>query len=572
MSSKDIASTLRHADLPSQQRRLRHLRTVAVRNLAVPNSLQGSHVNNLETLFTLHTEINAKAFYTSEVITGSLNPTWRSFSLAHCPSNNSIDLAAKVVVLKIWQGTNGSHSVCLCWNIHLSGLVFLGSKRDEMTYTLNSLIFGMLDGSYGCPPQSTRAEREMRLMRVGMIRSDLNWRMIELQKLKEKYEVKQSAGHQKDVTLKTKFETLQKDKNRLHEKKKGYFDVREELIKTGAHLVVKRKRLIAELSYIYPITLMSDKVHAISNVRLPNSEDFAGGYYFAIGHDDTMIAVALGFTSHLVMMISHFLDVPLRYPMEHRGSRSQIQDLVMGKLTDKERDFPLFSKGQDKFQFSYGVFLLNKNIAQLRYYCGLGTTDLRVTLANIKSLLELRLGSKFDPSMSHSQLAALFGHQSIPPNLGGPQKTSPPSFNQQTRLIMDNASSPNSSDISSLSSNSDRGGLPRDSKSDPCLKDSETSPKDKTNDSVRNTSYSRAWLQPASSVASSLSADAIHEQWDTPPIGTFKTAALNPDRRLHSNYQLSEEADNSSEAATFRLPCVVDSTDSRSEEILVSDS
>ncbi len=97
--------------------------------------------------------------------------------------------------------------------------------------------------------------------------------------------------------------------------------------------------------------------------------------------------------------------------------------------------FPLYSKGKERFQFSYGVYLLNKNIAQvrlhatfpfmctlksdgssfvlmvpflyqhrtvlldsslfqMRYYCGLGTTDLRMTLPNLKTLLELRLGVK----------------------------------------------------------------------------------------------------------------------------------------------------------------------------------
>ena len=28
--------------------------------------------------------------------------------------------------------------------------------------------------------------------------------------------------------------------------------------------------------------------------------------------------------------------------------------------------FPLYSKGKERFQFSYGVYLLNKNIAQVR--------------------------------------------------------------------------------------------------------------------------------------------------------------------------------------------------------------
>mgnify|MGYP001553296116 CR=1 FL=1 len=56
-----------------------------------------------------------------------------------------------------------------------------------------------------------------------------------------------------DMVLKTKFDTLHKDKLRLHEKKKSYFHKREGLIKTGAQLVLRRKQLIAELAYIYPI-------------------------------------------------------------------------------------------------------------------------------------------------------------------------------------------------------------------------------------------------------------------------------------------------------------------------------
>ena len=56
-----------------------------------------------------------------------------------------------------------------------------------------------------------------------------------------------------DVQLRNKFDTLRKDKSRLHEKKKSYFDVREDLIKTGAQLVMRRKQLISELAHIYPI-------------------------------------------------------------------------------------------------------------------------------------------------------------------------------------------------------------------------------------------------------------------------------------------------------------------------------
>ena len=53
--------------------------------------------------------------------------------------------------------------------------------------------------------------------------------------------------------LKQKYEALKKDRSRLHEKKKLYFSVREDLIKSGAQLVMRRKQLISELAFIYPI-------------------------------------------------------------------------------------------------------------------------------------------------------------------------------------------------------------------------------------------------------------------------------------------------------------------------------
>jgi len=52
--------------------------------------------------------------------------------------------------------------------------------------------------------------------------------------------------------------------------------------------------------------------------------------------------------------------------------------------------FPLFSRGRDAIQFYYAVYLLNKNIAQLKYYTGFGTRDLRTTLHNLRELLYMK--------------------------------------------------------------------------------------------------------------------------------------------------------------------------------------
>ncbi|TNM84526.1 hypothetical protein fugu_008704 [Takifugu bimaculatus] len=86
-------------------------------------------------------------------------------------------------------------------------------------------------------------------------------------------------------------------------------------------------------------------------------------------------------------MISCFLQIPLRYPVMHKGSRSSIKDTITDRLSEKEREFPLYSRGE-RFHFEYGVYLLNKNIAQLRYQHGLTTPDLQQTLPNLKNFLE----------------------------------------------------------------------------------------------------------------------------------------------------------------------------------------
>ena len=61
-----------------------------------------------------------------------------------------------------------------------------------------------------------------------------------------------------------------------------------------------------------------------------------------LGYDETTLAIGLGFTCHLVAMISNYLDIPLRYPMLHRGSRSLIYDHIMDKLTDSERELVFY--------------------------------------------------------------------------------------------------------------------------------------------------------------------------------------------------------------------------------------
>jgi len=79
------------------------------------------------------------------------------------------------------------------------------------------------------------------------------------------------------------------------------------------------------------------------------------------------------------------------------GSRSSIYDFINPELPANQRVIPLHGRNQDKVAFQYGVFLLNKNLAQLRCDCGTFTQDLRCTLANLRSLFDHLADAKLEP-------------------------------------------------------------------------------------------------------------------------------------------------------------------------------
>ncbi|XP_050612116.1 UV radiation resistance-associated gene protein isoform X1 [Macaca thibetana thibetana] len=428
-----------HVELPSQQRRLRHLRNIAARNIVNRNGHE-----LLDTYFTLHlcsTEKIYKEFYRSEVIKNSLNPTWRSLDFGIMPDR--LDTSVSCFVVKIWGGKENIYQLLIEWKVCLDGLKYLGQQIHARNQ--NEIIFGLNDGYYGAPFEHKGYSNTQKtillqvdqncvrnsydvfsLLRLHRAQCAIKQTQVTVQKigkeieeklrltstsneLKKKSEClqlkilvlqnelerqKKALGrevallHKQQIALQDKGSAfsaehlkLQLQKESLNELRKECTAKRELFLKTNAQLTIRCRQLLSELSYIYPIDLNEHKDYFVCGVKLPNSEDFQA-------KDDGSIAVALGYTAHLVSMISFFLQVPLRYPIIHKGSRSTIKDNINDKLTEKEREFPLYPKGGEKLQFDYGVYLLNKNIAQLRYQHGLGTPDLRQTLPNLKNFME----------------------------------------------------------------------------------------------------------------------------------------------------------------------------------------
>uniref|UniRef100_A0A8C8ULH9 UV radiation resistance associated gene n=1 Tax=Peromyscus maniculatus bairdii TaxID=230844 RepID=A0A8C8ULH9_PERMB len=387
---------------PVPCRRLRHLRNIAARNIVNRDGHQ-----LLDTYFTLHlcgNEKTHKEFYRSEVIKNSLNPTWRSLDFGIMPDR--LDTSVSCFVVKIWGGKEDAYQLLIEWKVYLDGLKYLGQQIHARNQ--NEIIFGLNDGYYGAPfehkghpnAQKTILQVDQNcvrnsydvfsLLRLHRAQCAIKQTQVTVQRIGKEIEEKlrlTSTSNElkkkkkKSLAFSTEHGKLQHQKESLSELRKECTAKRELFLKTNAQLTIRCRQLLSELSYIYPIDLNEHKDYFVCGVKLPNSEDFQA-------KDDGSIAVALGYTAHLVSMISFFLQVPLRYPIIHKGSRSTIKDNINDKLTEKEREFPLYPKGGEKLQFDYGVYLLNKNIAQLRYQHGLGTPDLRQTLPNLKNFME----------------------------------------------------------------------------------------------------------------------------------------------------------------------------------------
>ncbi|NXF10407.1 UVRAG protein, partial [Smithornis capensis] len=429
------------------QRRLRHLRNIAARNIINRNGYR-----LLDTYFTLHLCDNTriyKEFYKSEVIKNSLNPTWRSLDFGIMPDR--LDTSVSCFVVRIWGGKKEHFQLLIEWKVNLDGLKYLGQQIHARNP--NEIIFGLHDGYYGasfeqkdhsgtlknsllqvdqncvrnsydvfsllrlhraqCAIKQTQVtvqkigreieeklrctstrnelkkESECLQLKILVLRNELERQKKALGREVASLQKQKSTLLDRENAFGTEYEKLGEHNESLCELRKECTAKREQLLKTNAQQNIRCKQLLSELSYIYPIDLNDQKDYFVCGVKLPNSEDFQA-------KDDGSIAVALGYTAHLVSMISFFLQVPLRYPIIHKGSRSTIKDNINDKLTEKEREFPLYPKGGEKLQFEYGVYLLNKNIAQLRYQHGLSTPDLRQTLPNLKNFMEIGLMVRCD--------------------------------------------------------------------------------------------------------------------------------------------------------------------------------
>jgi UV radiation resistance-associated gene protein len=119
--------------------------------------------------------------------------------------------------------------------------------------------------------------------------------------------------------------------NHLLEARQTLAERKSTQVELALSLAAQRRRICLDLQDIYPIDSVDDETlsFTIRGVRLPASGKFDRT-------QDEEVATALGWTAHLVYLLSGYLCVPLRYPVYPVGGRSLLKDpisIMMGSRT-----------------------------------------------------------------------------------------------------------------------------------------------------------------------------------------------------------------------------------------------
>lgn len=128
-----------------RQRRLRHINFIYGRSLseADPNGL-------MDVYLTLHEKEDSKPFYTSEVVTDSLNPMWRGLDTSEFEEMESSPGECVIFVVRVWNcRVKDKHKLIFQSIMDLNRLGYVGTNVEELgLFPTNSLVFEMGDGLY----------------------------------------------------------------------------------------------------------------------------------------------------------------------------------------------------------------------------------------------------------------------------------------------------------------------------------------------------------------------------------------------------------------------------------------
>ncbi|CAF1250332.1 unnamed protein product [Adineta steineri] len=228
-------------------------------------------------------------------------------------------------------------------------------------------------------------ERETRRLRIESLKKYLHFQTYLYQQRSIAYEQKQKFLEERKNQLNNNLSQLSNQQEEIKSYHNYLNQSRIILHKLIQIITYRQKEIMNEMYYhIYPIQKENQNEYSIANIKLPQADDKI--YQSASNRErDHEVAAALGYCSHFILIISQFIQLPLRFPIDYHGvSAIKIYDYSL-----ETNEYPLYPTS-NLSAFRYGFYLLNRNIGQIMYHCRIGDhkTDFRNTLENLKQLIE----------------------------------------------------------------------------------------------------------------------------------------------------------------------------------------
>ena len=152
-------------------------------------------------------------------------------------------------------------------------------------------------------------------------------------------------------------------------------------IKAKFLLEARQIKLVGELQTIYPIeTQPVSGRYTIRGLEMPPID--------CPQREEEQLTTALGYLVHLLLLLSKYLAVPLRYQLLYFSSRSMIKDAVSG------HSMPLYRKDIDIERFKKAFVWLQRNVEQLLDAKGLVFDKKRHVLGEVNRLFQHLLEGK----------------------------------------------------------------------------------------------------------------------------------------------------------------------------------
>jgi hypothetical protein len=179
--------------------------------------------------------------------------------------------------------------------------------------------------------EKMRNEIEIEQFKSKLLSQERDKKSALIRRFKNKLKDLAEDNERKNLELMDSYYRLSRETDKLKELKKNMVPTHDLLMTLYSQLYHRRRQLLQQLLFIYPIQQMTEKKYTIQGIYVPNSDILSDC-------SDTGISVALGYITHVLLMCSTFLQVPLRYSMTHYGSRSYITDHVSPNLPERERE------------------------------------------------------------------------------------------------------------------------------------------------------------------------------------------------------------------------------------------